>query len=197
MRIRSAYSFRFAYGKLAEVHKRVMELGWPAAPISDRMSTFGFVEWDAFCEKQNIKPVFGVEIGVTAQLGQKKPAVSNFTFFAIDKLRSIHNLVYETTSKTGYPLMTYEEAIFAKDVIVIADNRVLLSEIYPHDNFYIALSPSTPIGLFREAKRKGFHFIASSDNVFPRDSDKLPYHVILNMNAETASYPQYILTDEE
>jgi DNA polymerase III alpha subunit len=197
MRVRSAYSFRYAYGKLESVFDRVLQLDWPAMPISDRMSTFGFVDWDIYCTKEGRKPVFGVELGVTAQLGQKKPSVSNFTFFAIDKLRSINELVHETTSKIGYPLMTYEEAIFAKDCIVIADNKVLLSEIYPHDNFYIALSPSTPIGLFREAKRKGFRFIASSDNVFPRDNDKLPYHVILNMNAETASYPQHILTDEE
>jgi DNA polymerase III alpha subunit len=197
MRIRSAYSFRYAYGKLESVFDRVLQLDWPAMPISDRMSTFGFVDWDAYCIKEGRKPVFGVELGVTAQLGQKKPAVSNFTFFAIDKLRSINELVHDTTSKVGYPLMTYEEAIFAKDCIVIADNKVLLSEIYPHDNFYIALSPSTPIGLFREAKYKGFNFIASSDNVYPLEIDNLPYHVILNMNAETASYPQHILTDEE
>ena len=198
MRIRTAYSFRYAYGKIDDVHKRVMELGWLAAPISDRMSTFGFVEWDTLCEKNNIKPVFGVEIGVTAQLGQKKPAVSHFTFFAINKLRSINNLVYDTTSKIGhYALMTYEEVYHAKDVIKIADNRVLLGEMLPENDAYIALSPSTPIGLFREAKKAGYKFIASSDNVYPREKDDLPYHVILNMNAETASYPQYILTDDE
>jgi DNA polymerase III alpha subunit len=198
MRIRTAYSFRYAYGKIADVHKRVMELGWPAAPISDRMSTFGFVEWDTMCEKANIKPVFGVEIGVTAQLGQKKPAVSNWTFFAINNIRSINNLVYDTTSKIGhYPLMTYEEAMGAQDVIKIADNRVLLSEINENANFYVSLSAATPIGLFKAAKERGYKFIASSDNVFPRPKDQLPYHTILNLNAETASFPQYILDDDE
>jgi DNA polymerase III alpha subunit len=175
-----------------------MELGWPAAPISDRLSTFGFVEWDTMCEKNNIKPVFGVEIGVTGKLGQKKAPTSYFTFFAINKLRSINDLVYKTTSKIGsYPLMTYEEAMEAEDVIKIADNRILLSEINENANFYMSLSPATPIGLFRTAKEKGYKFIASSDNVFPYPKDKLPYHTILNLNAETASYPQYILTDDE
>jgi len=198
MRIRTAYSFRYAYGKIADVHKRVMELGWPAAPISDRMSTFGFVEWDTMCEKANIKPVFGVEIGVTAQLGQKKPAVSNWTFFAINHIRSINNLVYDTTSKIGhYPLMTYDEAMGAQDVIKIADNRVLLSEIDENPNFYVSLSASTPIGLFKAIKERGYKFIASSDNVFPYAKDQLPYHTILNLNSETASYPQYILDDDE
>ena len=179
MRIRSAYSFRYAYGKIDDVHSRVMELGWPAAPISDRLSTFGFVEWDTLCQKANMKPVFGVEIGVTAQLGQKKPAVSHFTFFAINHIRSINELVYNTTSKIGnYPLMTYEEVYHAKDVIKIADNRVLLGELLPEDNVYIALSPSTPIGLYREAKSIGYKFIASSDNVYPREKDNLSYHEI-------------------
>jgi DNA polymerase III alpha subunit len=197
MRIRSAYSFRYAYGKLPDVFSRVQELGWPAAPISDRLSTFGFVDWDTMCEKAQIKPVFGAEIGVTAQLGQKKPSVSYFTFFAINSLRSIHDIIYHTTSKPSYPLMTYEEVYNAKDVIKIADNKVLLGEMLPENDAYIALSPSTPIGLFREAKNIGYKFIASSDNVYPREKDRLPYHVILNMNAETAAYPQYILTDQE
>jgi DNA polymerase III alpha subunit len=198
MRIRSAYSFRVAYGKLPDVFNRVQELGWPAAPISDRLSTFGFVDWDTMCEKVNIKPVFGVEIGVTAKLGQKRPPVSHFTFFAINNVRSINDLVYQTTSKIGhYPLMTYEEVYAANDVVKIADNRVLLGEMFPENDAYIALSPSTPIGLYREAKQIGYEFVASSDNVFPRAKDKLSYHVILNMNAETSLRPQYILDDDE
>jgi DNA-directed DNA polymerase III PolC len=93
--------------------------------------------------------------------------------------------------------MTYEEVYHAKDVIKIADNRVLLGEMWPENDAYIALSPNTPIGLYREAKSIGYEFIASSDNVYPREKDNLSYHVILNMNAETSLQPQHILDDEE
>jgi DNA polymerase III alpha subunit len=145
-----------------------------------------------------MKPVFGVELGVTSLLGVKKPATSFWSFFALEKLRTINELVYQTTNKPGhYPLLDYGEACTAIDMIKIADNKVQLHEVYPHDNFYIALSPSTPIGLFREAKSRCFNFMASSDNVFPYIEDRIPYHTILYKNAETASYPQYILTDEE
>ena len=198
MRIRSEYSFRYAYGKLPDVHNRVLEMDWSACPISDRISTFSFTSWNLLCEQVKMKPVFGVELGVTSLLGVKRPATSFWSFFALDKLRTINELVYQTTNKPGhYPLLDYGEACTTIDMIKIADNKVQLHEVYPHDNFYIALSPSTPIGLFREAKSRCFNFMASSDNVFPYVEDRIPYHTILYKNAETASYPQYILTDEE
>jgi DNA polymerase III alpha subunit len=198
MRIRSEYSFRYAYGKLPNVFKRVQELNWNAAPLSDRLSTFGFSSWNELCKKNNTRPIFGVEIGVTSQLGQKRPSASYWTFFAIDKLRSINELVFKATSKSGhYPFLTYEEAMDATGVVKIADQRVFIPELHENGNFYCSLAPSIPIGLFRMAKEKGYKFIASSDNVFCVMEDKLPYHVLLNKNAETAPYPQYIMTDEE
>jgi DNA polymerase III alpha subunit len=198
MRIRSEYSFRYAFGKLPDVHNRVLEMDWSACPISDRVSTFSFTSWNLLCEQVKMKPVFGVELGVTSLLGVKKPATSYWSFFAKEKLRTINHLVYQTTSKAGhYPLLDYGEACTAIDMIKIADNKVQLHEVYPHDDFFIALSPSTPIGLFREAKSLCFNFIASSDNVFPYPDDRIPYHTLLYKNSETASYPQYIQTDEE
>jgi DNA polymerase III alpha subunit len=198
MRIRSEYSFRYAYGKLPNVFKRVKDLQWSGYPLSDRLSTFGFSSWNELCKKNNVKPIFGVELGVTSQLGQKRPSASYWAFFATDKLRSINNLVFKATSKSGhYPYLTYEEAIDATGVIKIADNKVSLQCLDPHAFLFISLSPSIPIGLFREAKEKRFQFIATSDNVFTAMEDKLPYHVLLNKNAETAVYPQYILSDYE
>ena len=198
MRIRSEYSSRLAYGKMPDVHNRVLELNWLAAPISDRLSTYGFVLWNELCEEVKTKPVFGVELGVSAQLGQKKPAISYWTFFAIDKLRSINELIFKATSKSGhYYSLTYEEANEVKDCIKIADHRVSLKDMIPENDVYIALSPATPIGLYREAKSIGYKFIASCDNVFPYEQDKLVYHTLFFRDAETAPYPQHILTDEE
>jgi DNA-directed DNA polymerase III PolC len=198
MRIKTEYSFRHAYGKIEDVHNRVLQLDWGAAPISDRLSTFGFADWNKLCEEVKIKPVFGVELGVTAQLGMKRPAISYWTFFAINKLRSINELVLKTTSKSGYySLLTYEEAMNATDVIKIVDHKVSLMDIRESDNFYLSLSPAIPIGLYRMGKEKGYKFIASSDNVYTYSEDKLPYHTLLYKNAETASYPQHILDDEE
>jgi DNA polymerase III alpha subunit len=198
MRIKSEYSSRIAYGKLQDVNNRVLQLNWNAAPISDRLSTYGFSFWQELCDDVKIKPVFGVELGVSAQLGKKHSGISYWSFFAIEELRSINELVFKATSRTGqYFSLSYEEAMSARDVIKIADNKVNLAEIYMPHNFYIALSPSIPIGLFRQAKLLGYHFIASSDNVFPYEEDKLVYHTLFYKDAETAVYPQHILTDDE
>lgn len=196
MRIHTEYSSRLAYGKIQDVHNRVLQLDWPAIPISDRLSTYGFVGWQELCDEVKMKPVFGVELGVSAQQGQKRPAVSYMTFFAREKLRSINELVFKATSK-NYPLLTYEEACEAKDTIKIADHKVNLGEMMPENDAYIALSPAIPIGLFRQAKAIGYKFIASSDNVFPYKNDRLIYHTLFYKDAETALYPQHILTDEE
>jgi DNA polymerase III alpha subunit len=198
MRIRSEYSFRHAFGRLAEVHNRVLQLDWPGAPLTDRLSTFGFCKWNALCKEVNVKPIFGVEIGVSHEIGKKQPHTSYWTFIAKDKIRTINELIFKATSKPGhYPLLTYDEAIEANDTIKIADNKIILDELTPLYGVYIALSPSISIGLFREAKARGYKFIASSDNVYTYQEDRMPYHVLLNMRAETAPYPQWILTDEE
>jgi DNA polymerase III alpha subunit len=196
MRIRSEYSSRIAYGKLQDVHNRVLSLGWNVAPISDRLSTYAFASWQILCDEVKIKPVFGVELGVSAQLGQKRPAISYWTFFPVNKLRTINELIFKATQKSWNSL-SYEEASEVENVIIIADHRVNLSQMIPEKHVYIALSPSISIGLFREAKSLGYQFIASSDNVYTYPEDKLAYHTLFYKDAETAAYPQYILDDEE
>jgi DNA polymerase III alpha subunit len=196
MRIRSEYSSRVAYGKLQNVHNKVLSLKWNAAPISDRLSTYSFASWQDLCDEVKIKPVFGVELGVSAQLGQKRPAISYWSFFPVTKLRSINELVFKATNKS-YNSLDYEEATDTPDTIKITDHRVNLREITPQNDIYIALSPSIPIGLFREAKSLGYRFVASSDNVYTYPDDKFSYHTLFYRDAETAAYPQYILEDEE
>jgi DNA polymerase III alpha subunit len=115
MRVRSGYSFRTAVGHLDDVMDRVKELGWPAAPLSDRMSTFGFTRWTKACEKAGLKPVYGVEIPCVAELGEKKPTTDNWTFFARDSLRPLHDLVYRATNNPGKEAtLLYTQALARK-----------------------------------------------------------------------------------
>jgi len=195
--MKTEYSFNNVYGKLDDVIKRAMTLGYPALPIDDILSTFGFVYWNELCTKNNIKPVFGVTLGVANQLGQKKPAISNWSFFAINNVRDVNNAVYMATSKSGhFPALTYEEACSIKGVVAIADNKVDLKEMEMENEVFLALNPSTPIGLFREARIARYSFMAHVDNRYCSPDDNLTYHTLVK-NAETSSNPQWILTDEE
>lgn len=199
MRIRTGYSFKFAFGHLNEVADRLKEIGWSRQPISDRCSTYSFSSWSKLVKD----PIYGVEIAVAPVMGEPKPRLDYWAFFAIDEITSIHKLVEHATSNAQRePYMLYRDAINAKGVIKIAGGRSTLFEHLPKNaakvkNFYIALSPSMPIGLYRQARKAGIKFIASSDNTYTNEIDLEIYRMALWRHAGTQTYAQHILSDAE
>lgn len=200
MRIRTGNSFRTAVGHLPDVMSRLKDIGWKVAPISDRLSTFGYAKWTKLAKTNGMRPIYGVELGVSHNPALKRPPMDYWTFFATENLVSLHELVHHAT-KEGIgkePNLLYHEAIEAKGVIKIAGNFLVpekLPKKIPKD-FYVALSPSTPIALYREIKKRKIPFIAASDNNFPRQDDLEFYRVALRRSS-TQTYPQWILSDEE
>lgn len=199
MRIRTGYSFRTAFGHLDEVMSALKEKGFTVAPITDRMSTFGFNRWNKLCKKNGMRPVFGVELGVVTALGESKPVIDYWTFLAKDNVADLNELIGLATNNPGKePTLTYAEASAAKGVIKIAGEKCFLPAMNPRTkDLYISLSPSTPIGLVRDAQAKKFKFWAQSDNSYPRESDADTYRVVLGRNASDQTYPMHILDDKE
>lgn len=200
MRIRTGYSFRTAVGHLPEVMSRLEEIGAAAAPITDRLSTFGFTRWTKAAKKAELKPVYGVEIACVPALGEKKPRVDYWTFLAIGSLRPLHDLIWRATNNPGKePSLLYRQALDAPGLVKVAGERLLLDDLPGSlpDDFFVALSPSLPKGLARKASEKEIPFIASSDNYFPRQEDEEFYRVALGRRAGTQTYPRWILTDDE
>jgi DNA-directed DNA polymerase III PolC len=200
MRIRTGYSFRTAIGHIPEALDRIKEIGWKVAPISDRCSTFGFVKWTKACAERKLRPIYGVEIGVTASLGERRPVLDYWTFFAKGNIRALHDLIWLATSNPGKePSLLYEEALAAEGVIKIAGERCLTDCIPKgtHKDFYVALSPSTPTGLLKRAKARKLKMIASGDNKYPVAGDFELYRVMLWIKAGSQTYPQHILSNDE
>src|SRR5262245_5642142 len=209
MRIRSGYSFRTAVGQVPEVLSRVKEIGWECAPLADRNSTFGFVEHTKLCEKEGLRPIYGAEIGVTANLGEKRPILDFWTFYAIDELKPLHDLIAASTSNVGNtPSLHYSQAMEAKGVIKIAGENVklkgegptdlFLAHAEPAEDLFVALSPGLPKFTFNKAKQLGFKFIETSHVFYPRATDQELYRIILgSMRSDNRSYPQYIMNHEE
>lgn len=198
--IRTGYSFHLAVGSLADVISRIKEIGWTSAPIVDHYSTFGFTRWTKACEKEELKPVYGVEIPCCATLGDKKQTLDNWKFLAIDSIKSLHDLVWRSGQNPGRePCLTYDQAMAAEGVYIIAGERLLVDELPPlSPRFYGALAPSTPKGLVRRMVDREIPLIAISDNYFPRQEDKELYRVGLGQRrANTQTYPQWIMSDEE
>ena len=199
-RIRTGFSFRTAVGHLEDVISRLQEIDWKVAPISDRCSTFGFVEWTDLVVKASLRPLYGVELGVVPELGAKKPQIDYWTFFAKKDLQDLHRIIALATNRNNKePELLYNEALTAEGLIKICGERVLLSEITkkPTKDFFVGLSPSLPKITYKEAKKRKFKFIATSDNYYPRSTDKEFYRVALGYRSNTQTYPMHILSDEE
>lgn len=198
MRIRTGFSFRTAVGHLSEVIERVKEIGWEVAPISDRTSTFGFTQWTKLAKKSGLRPIYGVELAVVPELGQNKPRLDFWTFFAKDSLRPLHDLIARATKELPEPCLSYEQALNeTQGLVKIAGERVLLDLVKPTKDFYIGLSPSLPKLTYNEAKKRKLRFLATSDNVYPRETDREFYRVALGYRASVQTYPQHIMTDDE
>ena len=192
MRVRTGYSFHHAAGHLPQVLARLQELEWGCAPISDRLSAFAFAPWTTLCKAANIRPVYGVELPVSA--GRKD--VDHWTFYATDTITALYRLIAQCTSRQTAAL-TYKEALHAEGLIKIAGERCQLDMMQPVPNLWLPLSPSLPRGLYNAAKAGGYKFIAASDNVFPTPDDKEMYRVALGRRAGVQTYLQHLLTDEE
>jgi DNA polymerase III alpha subunit len=191
--IRSGYSFKVAYGHLDEVASRLIEIGWSHQPLIDRNSTFGFNRWTKLVPR----PVYGVEIGVVSVMAERRPRADFWRFLACDGLKPLHDLIEMATNNPGEPSLLYSDAINAPGLIKIAGSRALLECMVPNEDIYIALSPSLPIGLYRAAQKASYNFVATSDNVYPREGDLEAYRIALGRRAGTQTYPQHILTDDE
>ena len=197
--IRSGMSFRYCFGYLPDVHARVLECGYLAAPIADVNSTFAYVRWQKLCREKGIKPVYGVTLSVVPRLGEKKPISDLWCFLAKDHLRPIHDLVALATANPGKePSLTYDQALAREGVIRIAGERCRLDALgEPDADTYVALSPATPRGFYRQARERGHRFVACSANMYPRAEDLELYRVALGWRSGTQTYPQHILTDDE
>lgn len=144
-----------------------------------------------------MRPIYGVELAVaTATDGDEKSVQDRWTFFAKDELRPLHDLIGQATDQEGE--LDYRQAC-AFPGIKIAGSTCQLENIKDPrtKDLFIGLSPSTSKGLFNEAKRRGFKFLATSDNVFPARDDKEFYRITLGKRSNVQTYPQWILSDAE
>ena len=170
---------------------RLQAIGWQHAPISDRLSTFGFNRFTKAAKKAGLQPVYGVELPV----GE---GPDYWTFFALNELRPLHDLIYAATNPENCrPGLSYEQALGWSGVIKITGHRAQLQAITPQPDLYLPLAPSLPIGLARKALAGGYQFVASSDNAYPNIEDKELYRVALGKRADTQTYPQHIMADDE
>jgi DNA polymerase III alpha subunit len=196
MPIKTGFSFNTAAGTLDEIASRLVEIGWSTGPICDRGGTHGHVRWTKTCSRFCLRPVYGVELAVSADPDAEHPSTDHWSFIAKDSMRPLNDLIFAATSRgTGEPMVSIDDAQ-RSGLIMIAHERAQIDEI-DWSTVFFGLSPGTPKWLWGKAKALGARALVVPRNLYPREADLEFYRVTLGRRSSTQTYPQWILSDEE
>lgn len=197
LRVRTEYSFRYAYGKLQDV---IAKQG--CATITDRGNTFGHVPFWNECKKQDKKPILGVEIAVCENPNLKVRETNLYvTLLAKNSegLSEIYQLVSLSTKNkhNGENRIGFENLAQISNNIVIIIENAELQQYAP--SAYYGVSSGTNYGDF---KKSTLPFVALSDNLICSKDDTKLYQIILGMGigyspAQSRTEMSHILNEEE
>ena len=202
VRLRSEYSFRKAFGP---IHKVVETTEGDVMGISDS-GTWGHVAFSKACKKAGKKPLFGVEIPIVEDATERsKQPTNEMTFIAKnnDGLRELYQLVTKSTDKDHFyyhPRLSYEHLFdISKNIIILTGTHPILGllPLAKKDDMYFEINPMTTKNNFKWAKEKGFNFVATSDNYYPKPEDKKAYEVLVGRNRQDRTAPMHILNEWE
>lgn len=186
--IKTAYSFRKAVGSIRDIETRLNEIGWKYFPIADIGNSFGFHEI-------NMTPVYGTRLFVTENMESDKPKYVEVILYARNNLSEITKLISLATEQFHYiPLLHYNQ--IPEDITVIWGNGTKFDLVRSKEKF-IALNAAMNSVFVKNAVRAGFKTVATQINDYPNPNDRALYETLCGMNAETNTYPQHILSDEE
>lgn len=197
MRHRSGFSFRYAYGFVRDVLPRIET---PYAALTDRGSCYGFNQWRKLCERAGKKAIFGFEVAVTNNIGEKKPRRDYVTLIALDGLTELHRVFGDSTSPLRKePSLDYDQLNrIPQDKVAAIIGRTILPELLdPEREWFYAQGPSTPPQIEQWAAEHGWKPIASSDNTYPAPEDRHAFEILGGGRSGTQSWPQHILSEQE
>ena len=193
------YSFRQATGSPDEVCQKLKTMGYEYAPIADINSTFGWFKWKQACEKHDLKPVFGVAINVTPNLEVKKPMIDLWSFYAIDHIQPVNELLNLATRQERnvfpfgkIPMLTYSQVMDAKSVLRVSGYKVRLDEIAPENNLFIGDYPASNVKELETAKKMGFRLAPMNNSVYVNENDLGFYEIAAGRNSSIQTYKQWI-----
>ena len=201
LRARTEYSFRKAYGPI----NNLVGLAGEAMGIADA-GTWGHVAFNNACKKANVKPIFGVEIGVVEDAKERSKQPINYMAFIAKNnsgLAEIYQLVTKSTSKENF---YYIPRISYYDLFEVSENVIILTGTNPNvglipltkkKHIYFEINPMTSKKNFLWAKDKRFQFVATSDNYYPKVTDKKAYEVLVGMNRTERTKPMHLLNEYE
>ena len=200
LKVRTEYSFKFAYGPIELVCDRLQQTGCKTAAITDRNSTFGHISWAKHCKAKGIKPIFGVELGFTDDITswERRQNLYYMTLLARNNagLKEIYACVEEATinfHRVPRLSMGKLEDI-STNVIILSGNAGLgkYNEYLP-DRVLVELHPATNNILMQQQT----DCVPVSDNFMITPDNRDVYEILIGRNSFNRPSPMHILTEEE
>ena len=200
LRNRTEYCFRKAFGPIPSV---IEACSGDSLGIADS-GTWGHVAFSKACKAAGKKPILGVEISVVEDATDRSKQPTNLMGFLARNdsgLEEIYSLVTRSTSKENFyyfPRLSYS------DLFDISENVIILSGTHPmwgmlplarKDTLYIELNPMSSRKAVEFAEAKGFKLVATSDNYYPKVTDKKAYEVLAGMSRTDRTAPMHILDE--
>jgi DNA polymerase III alpha subunit len=180
LRLRTEYSFRRAYGRVADILPRIQ--GASAAAITD-YGTWGHVEWFAEAKKVGIKPILGVELAlVTDATVREKQNASWVVALArnLEGLAELYRLVTRANSEGFYYVPRVSVAWVndtSPNLVCIVSGGPHLDHLVDAENICVGISPESRVSN-RRAVQSGRQCVVVCDNYYPCPDDKDVYEVI-------------------
>jgi len=197
LRNRTEHSYRTAYGKLERVldHQQAK-----AAGIVDRHGTWGHVRWSKACKAKGIKPIFGVELAVVADMEVREKQPANFMSFLARNnsgLKELYELTSLATEKFYYiPRLDYDavrDALKTGNIVGLSGPAPDASKIVGLKNFFIELNQLSPAFVPDLAKRLKYPLVATGDNLYPLPQDKAAYEIVMGDRRDSRTAAGHII----
>lgn len=194
---RTEFSLRIAFGHL---HRVVGANDKGFAGICDRHGTWGHVAWQSICQKNNIKPIFGVELAMVADAKKKeRQGVQFIKLIARNNsgLKNLYEIVTRATSDDNFyyfPRISKCDIENQPGIVVVTSKEIDLKGLCL---VYLDLNPTTDTKSISWAKDYNINPVASSDNYYVYPEDKDAYEICIGKNSDDKTTPMHILNEYE
>jgi DNA polymerase III alpha subunit len=199
LRLRTEFSFRRAFGRVEDV---IRVAGGSALAMTDS-GTWGHVNFMKACKKVNIKPIFGVEIGIVgdARERERQPFASVALLARNDEgLAEIYELVTRANSKECFyyvPRLDYRDLNgVTGNVYVLAGPGTLVDRVTPRPTVYLNITPTNPVWNRRAMIDGRFAKVVTCDNHYPLAEDAPAYEILAQRDKITRTTPMNILDED-
>jgi DNA polymerase III alpha subunit len=195
LRVRTEYSFRYAYGKMNDV----ISIQQECATMTDRFNTFGHIPFLQECRKQNKKPILGVELAFVDDATLKvRQTIYYVVFLAKNQqgLSEIYKLVSKSTKQKYYVnrLSFSDLENVSENVFILISDSILEKHLDDKNNCFYGISPLTN---YFDYLKSDLPKISTSDNLYDKPISKELYQIIMGNDFENRNEVAHILSEVE